>query len=362
VSKTLHLLIPGLLGPWPQITDYPRVTALVKLLGRATVQALTVSGFEATLFALFGYDENQHQQRDLPVAAATYLADQGGNGADQGGNGTDTPAADRGEPRWWLRADPVHLRADLHHVRLFDARTLDIEPHEATTLVAAINGTLSSASAGWVLEAPRPERWYLRLNEDPAITTWPLTGVSGRDIQTLLPRGRGAQNWHALLTEIQMLLHEHDINIQRELAGRPIINSVWLWGAGRLDAKLCSPAAEIYANDPLTRGLARAARQPVSWLPDTAAGLLDSSGAAASSLLVIDSLRYGVIDRDFQHWSGQLKQLEGDWFEACTQWLKNRQIEALIIYPGNGSKYVVTPSAIRRFWRSSRALSHYIDQ
>jgi hypothetical protein len=264
------------------------------------------------------------------------------------------------QAHWWLRADPVHMRADLHQIRLFDTRLLAIEEYEARTLTAAINHELGAGASGWVLEAPVPERWYLRLSEDPAIDTHPLTDVINQDIRKLMPYGRQAKNWHALLTEIQMLLYNSEINRQRELAGRPEINSVWFWGGGRVSATLLSPAEGIYANDPLTRGLARCAQTGVSFFPDTAADWLESAGAEASSLLVIDRLRYAVIDRDFHSWSEQLQQLDRDWLEACIQWLKKGQIDRILLYPGNGRTYLLTAGDLRRFWRSARALSHYL--
>lgn len=349
MSKTLHLLIPGLLGPWPQHPDYPRIPALARLLSRAVVEPFAQPGFEPTLFGLFGYPLDRPDYQDLPVAAASYAADHKGAG--------DSPG-EAPEPYWWIRTDPVHLRADMHRLRLFDARMLAITEDEARVLVAQINHELAD-DGRWLMLAPVADRWYLRLNEAPAISTRFLTDAIGRDIQTLMPQGPQTKNWHALLTEIQMVLHDTGINEQRESAGRPAINSVWLWGGGRLDVPLYSPAAGVYADESLARGLARHAGVAVSFLPDMADDWYESSASEASSLLVIDGLRYGVIDQDFQRWEGQLKQLDDNWFKACERWLKKKYIEQLYLYPGNGRRYVLTPAAARRFWQITRPLAHY---
>ncbi|MGB4876115.1 MAG: hypothetical protein WBQ93_11740, partial [Candidatus Competibacter sp.] len=211
MASILHLLIPGLLGPWPDRSNpaFPRPTApaLEWLLARATV-AVAPAATDAALFQFFGLSVTD--TADLPVAAVTRLAD--------GGNIDDG---------WWWRADPVHFRSDLHGVVLADARILAIEPAEARALAEAFNQTF--ASDGVQLDALRPDRWYLRLPADPGVRAHPLESASGRDIRTLLPYGPAKQRWHTLLTEAQMLFHNHPVNRAREDRNQPLISGVWLW-------------------------------------------------------------------------------------------------------------------------------------
>ncbi|HXH04027.1 MAG TPA: hypothetical protein VNN09_12005, partial [Candidatus Competibacteraceae bacterium] len=230
MGKTLYLLIPGLLGPWPEADrpgfPCPRLPALERLLARGEGKDTASRGLEASLARLFGLEGGE-----LPVAAITRLAE--GGEPDREG--------------WWLRADPVHLKADLHQIVLFDARHLQLRPDEAAALAAAFNRTF--AGDGLILETPHPERWYLRLAADPGITTVTLAEAVGRDINPLLPAGPEARRWRALLTEIQMLFHLDPVNQAREAAGQPEVNSLWLWGGGRLPARLAAPVAALYAAD-----------------------------------------------------------------------------------------------------------------
>ncbi len=344
MAATLHLVVPGLLGPWP-LEDradpaFPRpvAPALEWLLARASVGPAPASA-DAALFRLFGLPAPE--DADLPVAAVARLAD--GAEADDG---------------WWLRADPVHLRPDLHGVFLVDARALAIEAAEARALVDAFNQTF--ADDGLQLDALRPDRWYLRLPADPGVRTHPLESVIGRDIKSLLPHGPAKRRWHALLTEAQMLLHAHPVNRAREDRNRPPINGIWLWGGGVRPVGARSPAVGLYANDPLTRGLARLAGSAISPVPEHADDWLDAGGGESESLVVLETTRHDVADGDIATWAEHIAELDHDWFDRCRRWLKTGRLAALHLYPGNGRTYTVTGAARWRFWQRPRPLHMHL--
>ena len=342
MANTLHLLIPGLLGPWPAASagpaaPAPLAPALAWLLARAERHAAPPSP-DATLCELFGLPASA---ADPPVAALTRLVD--GGEINEGG--------------WWLRADPVHLRADMRTVFLVDARALAIEPDEAGALVAVFNQTFFED--GLRLIAPRPDRWYLRLPADPGITTRPLFDAVGRDINSLLPQGPAGRRWHTLLTEIQMLFHQHPVNQAREAHNRPPINSVWFWGGGECPAAARSPAAGLYADDPLTRGLARLAGATVSPAPEYAEDWMDAA-TEPDSLVALETIRHELIDGDLEAWVDGVAALDRGWFAPCRRWLQTGQLATLYLYPGNGQRYTLTRAARWRFWRRPRPPSAYL--
>ena len=88
---------------------------------------------------------------------------------------------------WWIRADPVHLQADRDRLILVDAAALDLTQDEANRLAAELQEPYRAD--GWLLKAPRPERWYLKPPTAPQITTTALPDVVARNIQQYLPRG-----------------------------------------------------------------------------------------------------------------------------------------------------------------------------
>lgn len=338
MAKTLHLLIPGLLetarfdSPAPPI-PVATLPALRWLLARAdsrpapaTTDELLLSLFKLTIPA----------DADLPVAALTRLADGG--------------AWDAG---WWLRADPVHLRPDLRGVFLADARTLAIEPVEAQALAAAFNQTF--AEDGLRLDALHPDRWYLRLEDNPGIHTYPLLDAVGRDITSRLPHGPNLRRWHPLLTEAQMLFHSHPVNRAREERNQPLINGLWLWGGGVCPTGAQSPAAGLYGDDPLLRGLARLANAAVTPAPEHAGDWLDSAKSESNSLVVLETMRHDAVDGDFAAWTDHLAELDYAWFRFCRRWLQTGTLTALHLYPGNGQVYSLTGAARWRFWRRFNA-------
>lgn len=340
---TLHLLIPGLLGAWPSgRTDLkffrPNAPALEWLLARAQVHDAPSSA-DAILFQLFGL--SAVIDADLPVAAVTRLADGG--------------AIENG---WWLRADPVHLRPDQRGVFLVDARILAIEPAEAQALVAAFNQIF--AADGLLLETLHPDRWYLRLSSDPGLRTYPLEAAIGRDINALLPYGPAQRRWHTLLTEVQMLFHAHPVNQVRESHRQPTLNGVWCWGGGECPHSARSPAAGLYANDPLTRGLARLAAATVAPVPEHAGAWLDCAAGEPDSLVVLEATRHDPAEDDVAAWTEHVAELEYAWFAFCRRWLRTGKLTTLHLYPGNGRVYTLTGAARWRFWRRSRPLFvHY---
>ena len=191
-ARSLHLVVPGLLGP---VTDpdtvariSPRMPALERLLGRATVSEGGETHAEACILAACGI-----RMSPAPVAAIARLGE------------PDAPALATRD--WWLRVDPVHLRVDMNQARLFGPHALKLQAEHARGLVARLNEHL--ADDGLSIEAPVPHRWYLRFSEPPDLETHSLAEVSGRNVHLFMPTGGDSARWRSWLTEVQMLLHTH---------------------------------------------------------------------------------------------------------------------------------------------------------
>jgi len=334
----LIVVVPGLCGPEsdPPLSDYlrdSRPVALDCLLSRARVAADSGHGLGATLGRLFGL--GLEPDRDLPVAALTWLADTG-----------------QSSGAWLMRADPVHLRADQSRLRLFDCHSFTITREEADALVAAFNAYFRET--GWELAAPQPQRWYLSLPQPAALQTQSPDRVAGQDIDPCLPRGAEAARWHALLNEIQMLFHSHPVNAAREQRGAPPINSIWPWGGGGLPAQLQPRVTRLLADHPLAVGLARHAGLPRAELPASVRELLAMPGAGCT-LLVDDRLEWPMHYGDIEAWLDGLQALEADWFVPLLAALRSGAVASLEIHPCNGLGFHVTRGGLRRFWKRVRA-------
>ncbi|MEN8205410.1 MAG: hypothetical protein ABFS24_05290 [Pseudomonadota bacterium] len=334
-GRHLALIIPGLCGPDsdPPVSDYlqTRPAALDRLLSRSRVQPFPGTDLDTTLCHCFGLDA---AQQGLPVAPLTWLADTG-----QAGRG------------YILRADPVHLRADQSCLHLFDSQTFPVTRDEADVLVAAI--TQFYAHLGWQLQAVRPQRWYLTLATVPAITTRSVMQVAGQDINPCLPQGRDAADWHAILNEVQMLLHNHPVNFAREQRGEPAINSLWFWGGGELPMAVQTAFTRVASDHPLAMGLARQADITRVDIPAGSAELIDFA-APGSSLLVTDGLERPMLYGEVERWLERLLQFEQDWFVPLYEALQRGKLASLAIYPCNGMCFYISRRQLRTFWKRDR--------
>ena len=159
----------------------------------------------------------------------------------------------------WVRADPAYVRPDLNGARLLaSGDALRLDAAEAEAFVAALRPTFGDA--GMPIDAPRPARWYLRLPREAKVSsmTAPADAL-GEDLFDHLPEGPEGRRWRALLSEAQVLLHQHPLNTERVAAGKPPVNSLWFWGGGVLPDHVTSPHAAVHSDEVTVRALASAA-------------------------------------------------------------------------------------------------------
>ena len=240
--RHLELVVPGLLGP---VTDADAVARLrpdlPALLARADPVRGTAPESLAPIFDAFGISGP-----DWPAAAPARLGEADGNSVRLG-------------ERWWVRADPVHLRVDTTHARLFGAWALDLRAEESAALIERLNELY--AGDGLVFEAPAPDRWYIACPRPSDLRAVTPDRVAGRNVDAFMPTGSDARAWRAWLNEVQMLLHDAPVNADRERRGALPVNSVWLWGGGQCPAVSDGPD-RVYADEPVAVGLARLAGIP----------------------------------------------------------------------------------------------------
>lgn len=335
----LHVLLPGAFWPGKDSAEATRglsLDALETLIARGHREAGPGCGPERWLLERFGIE----RQRDWPAAPYSLMGD--------GGEAGETV---------WMRADPVHLRAGRDNVVLEDASRFDITRAEAESLA----GSISLHFAGrFSAIAQHAQRWYLRLRANPDIETDPIMQASGEAIDAHLPRGADGLRWQALANELQMLMHEHPVNLAREARGELPVNGIWMWGAGCLAAPLVRPFLLVAAEDPLARGLARASGAESTRLPAGALAFLDAAGDEGEVLLVLDALRAPFAYADAPDWRERLESIERDWIGPLAHALRRGRIGMLSLHlPGAGrSLGVETTSAdLRRFWRRVKPLA-----
>lgn len=327
-SVHLTLLVPELI--WPEPADQltlGKLTApgLQWLIARAKTDRQPRRPFETALENLFGLEQ-------APLGALRLL-------------GEGHPPAKDGH---WLCADPVHLRFHHERIVLADAGAFDLDMDEAQAIIEALNQNF--ADIGEFLIA-NPRRWYLKLHAPVDHPVEPISAVAGRRIEgeikgNTLPLTR----W---LNEVQMFLHGHPVNEQRQSEGKPAINSLWLWGGGQITPIEKPDFSTIFSDNPLARGLAHATQIPLHDKPSMLAAALPEAGARP--LVILDQLLPRVLYEDGDGWRTAFNQLENDWFTPLQKALGKQVERVSLIAPTIYGQLTYTVDASERwkFWKSA---------
>ncbi|WP_435626462.1 hypothetical protein [Candidatus Ferrigenium straubiae] len=347
--KKIHLMVCDLFLPADfaaEVCADLRLPALEKMLARGVLtgsaaasassggsgRAEERASLENYLYELFGVPCGA----DAPVAPISAAFD----GLDEG---------------CWLRADPVYLR--LQRDQLVLLPEVEVSVGEAAQLCAALNEHF--AGQGMEFFAPHPQRWYLRLDRLPDIETVPLSQAAGRNVRSLLPSGKEAAHWHRMFNEIQMLLHSHPANEDREARGALPLNSLWLWGGG---CSFAEPLQKNYdsvsSDEPLAEMFAAAAGASFAGWPAQWRG----EGNGDRQLLVWTGLRSALRGGDLAAWRTALQEFETAYAQPLWHALRAGKIAQLQVDVLGGDhvrRLSLTQVCTWAFWRRAKPLARY---
>lgn len=332
----LHLVLPGLLWPSEQargFADALTLPGLTALLGRGQCQRLAPATPDAMLCALFGLDDSMSAH-----AALRRL------GEDDGLRVTDTV----------LCADPTHLHFARDRLLLADATDLNIRLEEAEAITSSLNVEFGDIGR---FEAVTPTHWYLYPKLDAEVRFAPLGDVTSRPIAHFMPEGAQATAWHRTANEIQVFLHHHPVNAEREARGLRPVNNLWFWGNGMLPASFTPPADLLVMHSTLARGLSRA----VGVEPTIAHRFADLP-ERASILVELDALLGPSRYLDLDRWQAALRVLERDWFAPVREALRTRRVRQLTLSlpDERGSRrLLMSPARMLQFWRKVESLEAF---
>ena len=153
---------------------------------------------------------------------------------------------------WMAAADPVHLEARLDHLSLFALRGDAISRSDLGDLFAYLQRTLGDDERYTFV--CRGRLGYLRGHAPIATAAVSPEMIDGRPPDEYMPAGASAAAHDKLLSELQMALHDHEVNRQRAAVGERSVNSMWFWGGGTAPEKDTRPIPTLFADDPLFRG------------------------------------------------------------------------------------------------------------
>lgn len=235
----------------------------------------------------------------------------------------------------WLMAEPCHLHPDINGVRVLAiAEGLQLTETDTAAFLSGLKPLFGDA--GLLLDAPVPERWYLRL---PKGSQWPQDVLSadellGHDLGPQLPQGPGELRWRALLNEAQIALHHHPRNAERVAQGLLPVNGLWFWGGGVLPDAVQTACSTVVSADPVAQALAASAGATVQTRidPELDGTVLIDLTTLRDPAMILDT----ADDHTQQLAKGHLQQLTLDFLD--------------------GSQWTLLRKHHRRFWRKPARL------
>ncbi|GMQ97388.1 MAG: hypothetical protein BMS9Abin15_1105 [Gammaproteobacteria bacterium] len=334
-DRHLTLVVPGLAYAAADKQFNGNLQRLEWLLGRADKSVDPLDSVEASLFQSFGVEIKPGQ--DVPVAAVTRVLDMG--------------VVDNA---WWIRADPVHLAPHGDSLILSGGDGLVISQEEADQLVVEILDVF--LADGWVLKAPRPDRWYLQLVEVPDMQTTPVANVAGRDISPALPTGKEGKQWHTVLNELQIMLHTSAVNVEREAKGLPAINGLWLWGGGRLPTLKENNWVKYWGQDAVGTALARLSEVALSGRPASGENWLREA-EAGKHLVMLDQASLARLGGQAEALQDFVDTFDEQWIEPLINALRTKELSGLTIVLDGGISFRADANGLGRWWRRRARIS-----
>lgn len=237
---------------------------------------------------------------------------------------------------WIAGADPVHLETMLADLRLHAFADGDIDGTECGRLFDDLQQALGDENR--LAFARIGSCGYLRGGE--ALSTADVSALTadGTSITALMPGNDTSGRYHRILGEIQMTLHDHDLNRQRAAAGKLAINSLWFWGGGVAPEKDVRPIPLLFSADPLFHGYWKSCTGVVEDWHGSLARCLDV--ASQDFVVTVDTPAGKSLQR-------QLATL----LDSLHAALRSGQIQKVTLQFGDGMDVCIRRENLLRIWR-----------
>lgn len=254
------------------------------------------------------------------------------------------------DPEHLLLSRAVHLQAGLHSAVIVPIPDNKENLNDINIIIKDLKELFK---VDYNVTAITDGLFLVQLHAFSAPTHFPhILSVLGKTVNPYIEQSRQFLHWYQLLNEIQMFMHQHEINRDRIRRGLLPINSLWCWGAGALPAALDTKPG-WYCDDPVLNQFARSLElEPESC--SRVADIDNTADAVVIDLRLLELLKTGearepgplLIDID-KNLLGPLMQAVGK--HRCS----------LTLMAGYDVNFELGPGARFKFWRPHRTLSHW---
>ena len=235
---------------------------------------------------------------------------------------------------WVAAADPVHLEARLDHLCLYALKGAQWPGSDLRAIFDFLQKSLGDDTSFAFVRIGK--FGYLRGDETMATAMVSAAVIDGQEPDAFMPSGESAAGYHRLSGEMQMCLHDHEINLRREAQGLMPVNSVWFWGGGKAPQKTVQKMPPLFGDDPLFKGYWESCTGVTEPWPGNFARCLD---IAIKDLVVVTPA------------SSKGGDLLAAYFEELRELLKTGRLNKLVLLFRDGLTAEVGRFDAFRLWR-----------
>lgn len=240
---------------------------------------------------------------------------------------------------WIAAADPVYLEPRMDHLCLHALQRTGIPPSDLRPLFDHLQETLADDQRFGF--ARLGGCGYLRAESPISTAMVPAYVVDQREPGEFLPTGEHTVMHRNILSEIEMALHEHEVNVRRVEEGKAPVNSLWLWGGGMAPEKITRPQPPLFTEDPLLLGYWESATAVADWWPGNFA---DCAEASLHGFVAVTP-EYDSSPEYLHQYLQELREL-----------LRSNRVSRLILLFRDGLRADVRRSHTLKFWRRDNEL------
>jgi len=240
---------------------------------------------------------------------------------------------------WIAAADPVYLEPRMDHLCLHALRKSGIQSSDLRPLFDHLQTTLSEDKRFGF--ARLGSYGYLRSEQPISTSSVPAYVVDQREPGEFLPTGEHTVSHRNILSEIEMSLHEHEVNERRVSEGLQPVNSLWLWGGGMAPKTIIQPQPPLFSDDPLLAGYWESATAVSDVWPGSFAECAEASLHGFVAVTPENDLRHETMQ-------GYLRELR--------ELLLSDRVSRLILLFRDGLRADVRRSQTLKFWRRDNEL------
>jgi len=176
---------------------------------------------------------------------------------------------------WIAAADPVYLEPRLDHLCLHALQGDDMPDGDLGVIFDYLQERLAGKERYGF--ARIGSYGYVRANSPMQTSDSPAYVIDQQLPNDFMPKNDDTGTYHSLRGEVEMALHDHDVNVRRESQGFAPVNSLWLWGGGFAPQQETVPQPPLFSNDPMLKGYWLSKTGVVAGWPGTIAACLEAS-------------------------------------------------------------------------------------